>query len=107
MQAKAKREQLTYSGDYPVLANLAGHYSNPSVGQITVSDKNGEKWIKAGFVEGPIATQISDQNLLALPAATTEVSSLVLGSSAVQRSTSRLGRVAIKSHSTFKIVKEN
>jgi CubicO group peptidase (beta-lactamase class C family) len=56
-QAKAKRERLTYPGDAAVLANLAGHYSDPSVGQITISEKDGQKWIKAGFVEGPLATR--------------------------------------------------
>lgn len=56
-QAKAKRERLTYPGDPAVLGNLAGHYSDPSVGQITISEKNGAKWIKAGFVEGPLATR--------------------------------------------------
>ena len=59
VQAKAKRERLTYPGDPQVLANLADHYSDPSVGQITISDKNGEKWIKAGFVEGPMATRVN------------------------------------------------
>lgn len=56
-QATAKRERLTYPGDPAVLAGLAGHYSDPSVGQISISEKNGQKWIKAGFVEGPIATR--------------------------------------------------
>ena len=56
-QAKARRARLTYPGDVAILANLAGHYSDPSVGQITISEKGGEKWIKAGFVEGPIATR--------------------------------------------------
>ncbi|TGX53160.1 class A beta-lactamase-related serine hydrolase [Sphingomonas gei] len=56
-QAQARRSRLTYPGDPAVLGNLAGHYSDPSVGQITVSEKGGEKWIKAGFVEGPIATR--------------------------------------------------
>ena len=56
-QVKARRERLTYPGDGAVLGNLAGHYSDPSVGQITISDKGGQKWIKAGFVEGPIATR--------------------------------------------------
>ncbi|MCL6698612.1 beta-lactamase family protein [Sphingomonas sp. NSE70-1] len=56
-QAKSRRERLTYPGDGAVLSNLAGHYSDPSVGQITISDKGGQKWIKAGFVEGPIATR--------------------------------------------------
>jgi CubicO group peptidase (beta-lactamase class C family) len=56
-QAKAKRERLTYPGDAAVLANLAGHYRDPTVGQITISEKDGQKWIKAGFVEGPLATR--------------------------------------------------
>lgn len=56
-QAKAKRERLTYPGDAAVLASLAGHYRDPTVGQITITEKNGEKWIKAGFVEGPLATR--------------------------------------------------
>lgn len=56
-QAKAKRERLTYPGDAAVLAGLAGHYRDPTVGQITISEKNGQKWIKAGFVEGPLATR--------------------------------------------------
>jgi CubicO group peptidase (beta-lactamase class C family) len=56
-QAKAKRERLTYPGDAAVLANLASHYRDPTVGQITISEKDGHKWIKAGFVEGPLATR--------------------------------------------------
>lgn len=56
-QTKAKRERLTFPGDPAVLAGLAGHYRDPEVGQITVSDHDGQKWIKAGFVEGPIATR--------------------------------------------------
>ena len=56
-QASAKRERLTYPGDAAVLGNLASRYSDPSVGQISISEKDGQKWIKAGFVEGPIATR--------------------------------------------------
>lgn len=56
-QARAKRERLTYPGDAAVLGNLAGHYTDPSVGQIAISEKNGQTWIKAGFVEGPLATR--------------------------------------------------
>lgn len=55
--AAARRGRLTYPGDPAVLGNLAGHYADPAVGQITISEKNGAKWIKAGFVEGPIATR--------------------------------------------------
>ena len=56
-QAPLRRSRLTYPGDPAVLGNLAGHYSDPTVGQITISEKGGQKWIKAGFVEGPIATR--------------------------------------------------
>ncbi len=65
-QAKAKRERLTYPGDAAILGNLAGHYSDPSVGQITISDKSGQKWIKAGFVEGPIATRKNADGTLSI-----------------------------------------
>jgi CubicO group peptidase (beta-lactamase class C family) len=56
-QAGSRRARLTYPGDPAVLGNLAGHYRDPTVGQITISEKNGQKWIKAGFVEGPLATR--------------------------------------------------
>jgi CubicO group peptidase (beta-lactamase class C family) len=56
-QAKAKRERLTFPGDAAVLAGLAPHYRDPKVGQITISERDGQKWMKAGFVEGPIATR--------------------------------------------------
>jgi CubicO group peptidase (beta-lactamase class C family) len=56
-QAGARRARVTYPGDPAVLANLAGHYTDPTVGQITISEKNGQKWIKAGFVEAPLATR--------------------------------------------------
>lgn len=66
VQARAKRERLTYPGDAAVLGNLAGHYSDPSVGQITISEKDGRKWIKAGFVEGPIATRKNADGTLSI-----------------------------------------
>ena len=56
-QAKARRERLTFPGDLSILANLAAKYRNPEVGTITISDRNGAKWIKAGFIEGPVATR--------------------------------------------------
>lgn len=65
-QAQARRSRLTYPGDPAILGNLARHYSDPSVGQITISDKGGEKWIKAGFVEGPIATRKNADGTLSI-----------------------------------------
>src|SRR3546814_12863573 len=56
-QAAARREGLIFPGDPAVLAKLARHYRDPEVGQISVGEQGGQKWIKAGFVEGPIATR--------------------------------------------------
>src|SRR3546814_20522903 len=56
-QAAARREGLIFPGDPAVLAKLARHYRDPEVGQISVGEQGGQNWIKAGFVEGPIATR--------------------------------------------------
>jgi CubicO group peptidase (beta-lactamase class C family) len=56
-QAKARRERLTVPGDPAIIANLAGRYLNPEVGSVTIEDRGGTKWIKAGFIEGPVATR--------------------------------------------------
>lgn len=56
-QAQARKTRLTYPGDATVLAALAPHYRDPQVGQITISDHGGQKWIKAGYIEAPIATR--------------------------------------------------
>src|SRR3546814_14647816 len=56
-QAAARRERLIFPGDPAVLAKLARHYRDPEVGQISVGEQGGKKWIKAGFDEGPIGTQ--------------------------------------------------
>lgn len=56
-QAAARRARVTFPGDPAVLARLANHYVDPTVGQITISERNGQKFMKAGFVEGPIATR--------------------------------------------------
>ncbi len=56
-QAKAKRERLTVPGDPAVLAGLAARYRNPEVGTVTFTDRGGTKWMKAGFVQGPVATR--------------------------------------------------
>ena len=56
-QAKAKRERLTIPGDPRVLSNLAATYRSPDRAIITLHDRNGAKWVKAGFIEGPVATR--------------------------------------------------
>ena len=56
-QQHARRDRLTFPGDPGVLAGLAPRYRNPTdSGTITISDRNGTMWMKAGFIEGPVAT---------------------------------------------------
>ena len=56
-QAAARRARLTIPGDPTVLGNLAATYRNTEVGSVTIRDQGGTKWLKAGFVEGPVATR--------------------------------------------------
>ncbi|UZK65456.1 serine hydrolase domain-containing protein [Sphingomonas sp. M1-B02] len=56
-QAAARRARLTVPGDPAVLANLAASYRSPEGNSITIRDQGGAKWLKAGFIEGPIATR--------------------------------------------------
>jgi CubicO group peptidase (beta-lactamase class C family) len=56
-QAQAKRQRLTVPGDATVLASLATTYRSPDGAIIRLSDKGGAKWLKAGFIEGPVATR--------------------------------------------------
>ena len=44
-------------GDPAVLAGLAARYRSPEPGTITISDRDGAKWIEAGSIRGPIATR--------------------------------------------------
>jgi len=58
VQAKARRAKLTLPGDPAMLANLAAKYHDVELGNtITISQHDGAKWIKAGFIEGPVATR--------------------------------------------------
>lgn len=68
-QAQAKRARLTVPGDPAVLASLAGTYRSPGIGTLTISDKGGTKWMKAGFVEGPIATRKNPDGSVSLVSA--------------------------------------
>jgi CubicO group peptidase (beta-lactamase class C family) len=56
-QTAAKRARLTVPGDAAVLGNLAATYHNAEVGTVTIRDQGGAKWLKAGFIEGPVATR--------------------------------------------------
>ncbi|MBB4630888.1 serine hydrolase domain-containing protein [Sphingosinicella soli] len=68
-QAQARRERLTFPGDPAVLAGLAAHYRDPSVGNIAIMDRDGRKWIKAGFIEGPLATRVNPDGTTSLVSA--------------------------------------
>jgi hypothetical protein len=58
VQAKARRAKLTVPGDPAALASLAAKYHDAELGNtITISEHDGAKWIKAGFIEGPVATR--------------------------------------------------
>ncbi len=56
-QVAARRARLTVPGDPIVLARLAHVYRSPEVGSITVTDRDGGKWVEAGSIEGPVATR--------------------------------------------------
>lgn len=56
-QAQARRAKLTVPGDPAVLAGLAANYRSQIDGKIAFSDRGGTKWMKAGFIEGPVATR--------------------------------------------------
>lgn len=56
-QTAARRARLTIPGDPAVLGKLAATYRNAEVGSVTIRDQGGTKWLKAGFVEGPVATR--------------------------------------------------
>jgi CubicO group peptidase (beta-lactamase class C family) len=68
-QARSKRERLTIPGDPAVLAGLAGKYKSPGIGTITISERNGSKWIDAGFVEGPVVTRKNPDGSVSLVSA--------------------------------------
>lgn len=56
-QAEAKRASLTVPGDPGVLAGLASYYVHPEIGSIRITRQGDTLAMKAGFVEGPIATR--------------------------------------------------
>ncbi|NTZ43277.1 beta-lactamase family protein [Altererythrobacter sp. SALINAS58] len=57
--AAAKRERLTFPGDPVVLAGLTGLYEHPEIGSILINETDNGYWMKAGFVEGPVATRVN------------------------------------------------
>lgn len=68
-QAAARRARLTVPGDPAVLNNLATTYRNAEVGSVTLRDQDGTKWMKAGFIEGPVATRKNPDGTVSLVSA--------------------------------------
>ncbi|GGG97886.1 hypothetical protein GCM10007420_12080 [Glycocaulis albus] len=56
-QSDARRATLTVPGDPAVLDALAAQYHNAETGYITIRDVDGETWLRAGAIEGPVATR--------------------------------------------------
>ena len=44
-------------GDPDVLNNLASRYESPGLGPLTIFEHDGEIWIEAGAIRGPLATR--------------------------------------------------
>lgn len=68
-QTAKRRAELTVPGDAKVLGNLAAQYVSPGIGTITISERNGTKWMKAGFIEGPIATEANPDGSMSIVSA--------------------------------------
>ena len=56
-EARDRRARLSVPGDLAILAGLASSYRNPEAGTLSFRDRDGATWIKAGFIEGPVATR--------------------------------------------------
>ncbi len=56
-QAAARKARLTLPGDPAVIAGLARSYRSPEGLIVSIARKNGQPWLKAGFIEGPFATR--------------------------------------------------
>jgi hypothetical protein len=58
LQAKARRAKITVPGDPAALDGLAANYRDRELGNtFAISSRDGGKWIKAGSIEGPLATR--------------------------------------------------
>lgn len=68
-QTAKRRAELTVPGDAAVLANLATKYVSPGIGTISISERDGTKWVKAGFIEGPIATETNPDGSISIVSA--------------------------------------
>ena len=68
-QTAKRRTELTLPGDPDVLDNLASKYVSPGIGSITIRERDGTKWMKGGFIEGPIATEANPDGSVSLVSA--------------------------------------
>lgn len=56
--AKARAAKVSVPGDAAVLGALAGRYRDTELGNvITISERDGGKWVHAGSIEGPLGTR--------------------------------------------------
>jgi CubicO group peptidase (beta-lactamase class C family) len=66
-QARARRARVTVPGDPAALGALAARYRDAELGNvITIRDQAGGKWIKAGSIEGPVATRRNADGTISL-----------------------------------------
>lgn len=68
-QAEVRRERLTVPGDPAILAELAQTYRNPEVGTIAFRDQDGTTFMKAGFVDAPVATRRNSDGSISIVSA--------------------------------------
>ncbi|WP_206185533.1 serine hydrolase [Sphingosinicella sp. CPCC 101087] len=62
----ARRERLTIPGDPEVLASLAAAYRSPEGLNLTIADRDGGKYLVAGFIEGPVATRRNSDGTMSI-----------------------------------------
>jgi CubicO group peptidase (beta-lactamase class C family) len=65
-QIAARRAKITVPGDPAVLSALAPRYRTPAIGDLTIRDQGGTKWIKAGVIDGPLATRTNADGTVSL-----------------------------------------
>jgi CubicO group peptidase (beta-lactamase class C family) len=68
-QAAARRARLTVPGDPAVLGGLATRYVSDEGSSIEFSQRGGGRWVKAGFVEGPVATRTNPDGSVSIVSA--------------------------------------
>lgn len=67
--AQARRAKMTLPGDPAVLAALARRYRSAEGLNLAITDRDGGKYLVAGFVEGPVATRRNTDGSVSLVSA--------------------------------------